>query len=63
MQWRYGMSNGQQAAKKIPAIRTEESKEIKLDTPQQDRVWTESQKLEWIKNSSARLIKVFNTQE
>jgi hypothetical protein len=57
------MSDVRQGAKKISGTLTEESKEIKLDTPQQDNVWTESQKLEWIKSSSARLLKVFNTQE
>ncbi len=36
---------------------------IQMDTPQQDKAWTENQKLEWIKNSSARLLKVFNTPD
>ena len=34
--------------------------QIVLDTPQQDSDWSEAQKLEWIKNSSAILLKVFN---
>lgn len=52
--------NKEEAAKKNDPVK---AKEIKLDTPQQDEVWSESQKLEWIKNSSARLLKVFNTQK
>jgi hypothetical protein len=55
------MSNKQNERLKVPITPGEESKEIKLDTPQQDSEWTETRKLEWIKSASARLIKVFNT--
>ncbi len=55
------MSKENERATKIQRVPTEQSKEIKLDTPQQDSEWTESRRFEWIKKSSARLIKVFNT--
>jgi|PeaSoiMetatran63_FD_contig_21_4132355_length_265_multi_8_in_0_out_0_1 hypothetical protein len=34
--------------------------QVSLDTPQQDSDWSEKKKLEWIKNSSVQLLKVFN---
>ena len=37
--------------------------QVKLDTPQQDSNWSESKKIKWIKDSSAILLKVFNTPE
>jgi hypothetical protein len=36
------------------------SNQIVLDTPQQDSDWSEAKKLEWLKNSSAKLLKIFN---
>ncbi len=34
--------------------------QIVLDTPQQDSDWSEAKKLEWLKASSAKLLKIFN---
>jgi hypothetical protein len=38
----------------------EPSQTIALGTPQQDSDWPESKKLEWLKKSSAKLLKVLN---
>jgi hypothetical protein len=39
---------------------TAPTRQVSLDTPQQDSDWSENKKLEWIKRSSVQLLKVFN---
>jgi hypothetical protein len=56
------MSDGK-TTKANPSVNvgeTGKTHQVSLDTPQQDSDWSEKKKLEWIKRSSANLLKVFN---
>jgi len=53
------MSENEKDSSKVAASQAEE---VKLDTPQQDRTWSDSEKLKWILASSARLLKAFNAR-
>jgi hypothetical protein len=36
---------------------------LKLDTPQQDRDWSEEQKIAWVKTSTRKIISAFTDGE
>ena len=48
---------------KTQDLAADSTPEVKLDTPQQDSNWSDLKKIEWIKDTSKTLLKVFNTQE
>ena len=54
------MSEKETSKKRVTPPSGEGSQTIALETPQQDSDWSESKKLEWLKKSSANLLKVLN---